>query len=104
MHAVQKMDFQSKIKELTNKYKNAATSGGSGSSSANSAQTSPASVSHLAAMSLNAYNILAHFQQTEIHVPIVHVNNKFDLLDAPQTNFLAKSNAPKGPTTLPLFV
>lgn len=92
LHAVQKMDFQSKIKELTNKYKNAATTGSS-SSATNSTQTSPASVSHLAAVSLNAYNILIQFQQKDIHVPIVHVNNKFDLLDAQQNNFIDKNSS-----------
>lgn len=93
------MDFQSKIKELTNKYKNAATNGTTGSS-ASSAQTSPASVSHLAAVSLNAYNILIQFQQTDVHVPIVHVNNKFDLLDAQQNNIYEKNHSPQASTTI----
>jgi hypothetical protein len=69
------MDFQSKLRELTIKYKVAASKQTTGSSSSSSL-TSAAN----AASSLSA-TILSHFQQNDLHVPMVHVNNKFELFD-----------------------
>lgn len=90
LHAVQKMDFQSKIRELSNKYKNAVTNG---TASINSNPNSPLSVTNLTAVSLNAYNIVSNFQQNDLHVPIVHVNNKFELLDATHHQFISNESA-----------
>lgn len=84
LHAVQKMNFQAKLRELSNKYKNAITN------STNSITKD----SDMAANSLSSYNIIAHFQQNDIHVPIVHVNNKFDLLDASQQKFTSNLSNP----------
>ncbi len=86
LHAVQKMDFEAKLRELSNKYKNAMTS----SASATSAH-SPSS--NMAAVSLAAYNVICHFKQNDLHVPIVHVNNKFDLLDAAQHQFISTGSS-----------
>ena len=57
LHAVQKMDFESIVRDVTNKYK------------------------ILANGVKNATNRLSTFKLNDIHVPIVHVNNKFELFE-----------------------
>jgi len=42
---------------------------------------------------LSAFNIISHFKQNDLHVPIVHVNNKFDLLDATQQQFISTDSS-----------
>lgn len=66
LHAVQKMDFQSKLREISNKYKLPSNSSTSSSQSTHS----------------NGILALSHIQLNDQHVPIVHVNNKFDIFDA----------------------
>jgi hypothetical protein len=71
LHAVQKMDFQSKYSELSHKQK-LASNNQSNSNSANKL--------------INANTVSSPFllKQTDIHVPIVHVNSKFELFDLSQ--------------------
>ena len=65
LHAVQKMDFESIVRDVTNKYK------------------------ILANGVKNATNRLSTFKLNDIHVPIVHVNNKFELFENALTwNFI----------------
>lgn len=71
LHAVQKMDFQSKYSELSHKHK-LATNSQSNTNSANKL------------MNVNAVSSPFLLKQTDIHVPIVHVNSKFELFDLSQ--------------------
>ena len=64
LYAVQKMDFQLKLRELSSKYKSV---------------VSGASVTTAAVTALNQITL---FKLNDSHVPIVHVNNKFELFDA----------------------
>jgi hypothetical protein len=57
LHAVQKMDFESILRDIINKYK-IITNGVK-----------------------NPTNRLSMFKLNDIHVPIVHVNNKFELFE-----------------------
>jgi hypothetical protein len=57
LHAVQKMDFESIVRDVANKYK-IMTNGVK-----------------------NSTNRLSLFKLNDIHVPIVHVNNKFELFE-----------------------
>lgn len=82
LNAVQKMDFQSFIRELLNKYKINAKN-----VTANNASTVSAS--------LAAYTLITQFQQTNMAscVPIVHVQfNKIDLFDVAQIYSVPKSS------------
>jgi len=97
LHAVQKMDFQLKIRELSHKYKMAATSA---SSNTCSTESSPSS---LAMVSLNAYNAILIFQQNDLHIPIVHVNNKFDLLDLPSQEQFYSATSTSVPATVTMY-
>lgn len=65
LHAVQKMDFDLKLRELISKYKLASQQVG---------------MSNLSAT--QAYTQYSLFQLNDFHVPIVHVNNKLELFDA----------------------
>ncbi len=65
LYAVQKMDFQSRLRELKELNKISAKT---------SVQNGPTPQTYASAQML-------HFQQSDLHVPIVHVNSKFDLID-----------------------
>jgi hypothetical protein len=60
------MDFQSRLRELKELNKSKANGGNVAS---NGSVNQPIN------------NFVVHFQQTDLHVPIVHVNSKFDLID-----------------------
>jgi hypothetical protein len=71
LYAVQKMDFQTRLRELKELNK-----AGAKASSLNGplAHQPPMNNTFTSAQML-------HFQQSDLHVPIVHVNSKFELID-----------------------
>ena len=68
LFAVQKMDFQSKLREIKEMSKSKTNA-----QNANSVTNSNANN--------QVYSMLQHFTPSELHVPIVRVNNKFDLIE-----------------------
>lgn len=87
LQAVQKMDFQSRVRELAFKNKLAANSAASAAAAAASS-----SVIVPTTTPQPAVVVAAQFQQTDLHVPIVLVNSKLDLFDSFQLNLSPAKN------------